>query len=278
MAIDLGSISIPMAALIVSMVAAAATITAAILQLRVAWRKELMARADHKPVTKKAKRGPVTAVFVLLIASAIGGFALSQYLMTDRQKKGDALEVDMLSRIDQLAVSAQRLENIRLLGESDILQQLRSEEALRHGREGVVALLGVAQCNSGNPGNPATEVATTEVRGCTEQQAIQLQLCAEVPALSTVSAIELYVRADDEPGPWNEKKLAAAGNDFGGGRFSEKSNERLVSETTRQVCYGLHYWNSEFGLQARMVVRYVPSPPPEKIQSAVIAPAVKHIE
>ena len=269
MAIDLGSISMPMAALMASMIGATATITAAILQLRIAWRKEMMARADHKPVTKKAKRGPVTAVFVLLIASAIGGFALSQYLMTDRQKKGDALEVDMLSRIDQLAVSAQRLENIRLLGEGDILQQLRSEEALRHGREGVVALLGVAKCNS------ATEVATTELRGCTEQQAIQLQLCAEMPALSTVTAIELYVRADDEPGPWNEKKLAAAGNDFGGGRFSEKSNERLVSETTRQVCYGLHYWNSEFGLQARMVVRYVPSPPPEKIQSAVIAPAVQ---
>ena len=272
MVVDFSNISMPMAALMASMIGATATITAAILQLRMAWRREMLARAEHKPVTKKAKRGPVTAVFMLLIASAIGGFALSQYLMTERQNKGETLEQDLLSKIDQLAVSAQRLENVRMLGESDVLRQLRIEEALRLGREGVVTLLGVGKCSV-----HSTDGSTAEPRFCNEQQATWVQLCTELPITATVSAIELYARVDDEPGPWSEKKLTAAGTDFGGGRFSEKSSEQVISESLRQICYGLSYWNSEFGLHARMVVRYVPSLPgvPEKTAAAVLAPAIQ---
>ena len=131
MVIDITNITMPVAALLASMIGAMATITAAFLQLRIAWRKEMMERAAHKPVTRKAKRGPITPVIILLIASAIGGFALSQYLVTDRRNKEEALEAQLQGRIDQLNVSAQKLENARLFGQDDILRQVRAEEAQR---------------------------------------------------------------------------------------------------------------------------------------------------
>jgi len=62
-------------------VAAAGTVIGALAQLRVAWRKEVSERARGVPATKKSRRGPVLAVSLLLIAAAVCGFALSQYLV-----------------------------------------------------------------------------------------------------------------------------------------------------------------------------------------------------
>jgi hypothetical protein len=245
MVIDVTNITMPMAALLASMIGATATITAAFLQLRIAWRKEMMERATHKPVTKKAKRGPITPVIILLIASAIGGFALSQYLVTEARNKDEALELELRSRIDQLSVSAQSLEKVRLYGEDGILRQVRAEEAQRVGKDGVATIIGVGKC----------AVAVAEAKTCSEQNALQLQLCAEIPITASVSAIDLYARTDDEPGPWHEKRVVA-GKDFGGGRYAEKPTERPINEELKQVCQGMNYWNSEFNLQARMVVRY----------------------
>jgi hypothetical protein len=245
MVIDVTNITMPMAALLASMIGATATITAAFLQLRIAWRKEMMERATHKPVTKKAKRGPITPVIILLIASAIGGFALSQYLVTDRRNKEEALEAQLQGRIDQLNVSAQKLENARLFGQDDILRQVRAEEVQRAGKDGVATIIGVGKC--------ALDLA--EAKSCSEQNAMQLQLCVEIPVAAAVSTIDLYARTDDEPGPWHEKRVVA-GKDFGGGRYAEKPTERPVNEEFKQVCQGMSYWNSEFNLQARMVVHY----------------------
>jgi hypothetical protein len=245
MVIDVTNITMPMAALLASMIGATATITAAFLQLRIAWRKEMMERAAHKPVTKKAKRGPITPVVILLIASAIGGFALSQYLVTDRRNKDEALEAQLQGRIDQLNVSAQKLENVRLFGQDDILRQVRAEEAQRVGKDGVATIIGVGKC----------ELASTEAKSCSEQNALMLQLCVEIPVAAAVSTIDLYARTDEEPGPWHEKRVVA-GKDFGGGRYSEKPIERPSNEVYKQVCQGMTYWNSEFNLQARMVVHY----------------------
>ena len=58
-------------------VAAAGTVIGALAQLRLAWRKEVAERARGVPATKKSRRGPVLAVFLLLIAAGVGGFAFS---------------------------------------------------------------------------------------------------------------------------------------------------------------------------------------------------------
>lgn len=248
MVIDITNITMPMAALLASMIGATATITAAFLQLRIAWRKEMMERAAHKPVTKKAKRGPLTPVIVLLIASAIGGFTLSQYLVSKGRERDEALELDLRNRIDQLTVSAQKLENVRLYGQDDILRQVRADELVRAGKNGVVSVLGVGKCL------PAANTPA-DTKACTEQTALRLQLCAEIPAVATLAAVELYARTEDELGPWHEKRVEA-GKDFGGGRYSDKPAEHPINEELKQVCQGISYWNSEFGLQARIVVHY----------------------
>lgn len=235
--------------LITSLIGAAATVIVALIQMRIAWSKELKARAENRPVTKKAKRGPVLAVFVLSLASAVGGFALSQYLATDEIRGVETLKSELSSRIDQLNLSTQRLENVRLFGKDDLLRQVRLEEALHHGMDGEAAFIGVGKC---------VAAAEAEAKSCNEQHALNLQLCAEVPATATVSSINLYARTDDESRSWNESQVVA-GYDFGSGRYSEKSMERSLSDSLKQVCHGLSYWNSETGLQARMVVHYVPN-------------------
>lgn len=269
MVIDITNITMPVAALLASMIGAMATITAAFLQLRIAWRKEMMERAAQKPVTKKAKRGPITPVIVLLIASAIGGFTLSQYLVSEGRKKDEALEVELRNRIDLLTVSAQKLENVRLHGEDDILRQVRAEEVVRAGKKGVVSVLGVGKC-------VLAAEASADAKACNEQTALRLQVCTEIPAFATVSTVELFARTEEELAPWHERRVEA-GKDFGGGRYNDKPAEHPINEDLKQVCQGISYWNSEFGLQARMVVHYT-APMPQPVQTpavpAVTAPVV----
>ncbi len=243
--IGTGGMTTPLATVLVSLIGAVATIIAASMQLRVAWHKEMLARAGHKPVTRKAKRGPIVAVIVLLLASAVGGFTLSQYLATGRHRNDAALEAELRGRINQLTASAQSLEKIRLFGQEDLLRQLRAEESLRVGNDGVATILGVGKCVS----------ASTEAKSCNEQNALPLQLCVEIPITVSVSAIELFARRDDVLSPWHERRVIA-GQDFGSGRFSEQPRERVISEKLKQVCQGVSYWNSEFNLQARMVVHF----------------------
>ena len=248
---ELTNIPMPVAALIASMIGATATITAAILQFRLAWKREMLARSEQKQVAKKTKRAPIRYMIILLVASAIGGFALSQYLVSEGRKKDDALEQDLRSRIDQLTMSAQRLENVRLYGQDDIMRQVRSEEAQRFGKDGVVTLIELGKC--------VRSAAPTDA-ACDEHSAMQIALCVEVPAAALVSALDFYVRTDDAPGAWSEKNQVVAGKDFGGGRFNDKPIERANNEISKQICNGLAYWNSEFAVQARMVARYVPLP------------------
>jgi hypothetical protein len=60
--------------LIAALIGATATMSAALINLRIAWKKELKARAEKKPVNKANNRGPVITVIVLMIASGIGGW------------------------------------------------------------------------------------------------------------------------------------------------------------------------------------------------------------
>jgi hypothetical protein len=74
-----------------AMIGASATMVTALIQLRLSWRKELKERERGQPISKKSRRGPVLLVFALMIASGVGGFAGSQYLMAWRN--GDRDEV-----------------------------------------------------------------------------------------------------------------------------------------------------------------------------------------
>src|SRR5215831_5633398 len=93
-----------------ALIAAAATVATALVQLRISWRKELKDRERGQPITKKTRRGPVLAVFALMVAAAVGGFSLSQYLMSLRYGDQDALRNELHAQLEEIKASAARLE------------------------------------------------------------------------------------------------------------------------------------------------------------------------
>src|SRR5438552_17728021 len=101
--------------LMASMIGALATVAAALVQLRISWRKEMKERERGQPITKKTRRGPVFVVIALLIAAAVGGFALSQYFVSlregDRDRDRDALRADLQSKLSEINATAMRLRS-----------------------------------------------------------------------------------------------------------------------------------------------------------------------
>lgn len=243
---QLSNISMPMAALLASLIGATATITASFLNLRMTWKKELLARANQKPVTKKSSRAPIVPLLALLLASAVGGFALSYYLGGKERANSEALEAELRTKIEQLGVTTQRLETVSLKGVDAITQQVREEERRKRGEEGVAAIVRLEKC------------VATGVEGqaaCDESTAHPVRLCTEIPANTRVAAIDLFARPEGDARPWSENRVIP-GADFGGGRFASRAAERLVNDVTKQVCQDLLYWNSDHAINGRMVVHY----------------------
>src|SRR5574340_56244 len=250
MAIEFSNISMPMAALLASLIGAAATMTASFMHLRMAWEKELLAaRANQKSATKKSARGPLMPLLTLLLAAAVGGFALSYYLGSKGRANNAALEAELRTKLEQLSVSAQRLEKLSLDGADAIARQVREEERRKHGMEGVAAMVMLEKCFAAGADGEAA---------CHESSARPVRLCTEIPTDSSVTAIDLFARSEGDARPWSESRVAA-GSDFGGGRFAAHPSERLISDTARQVCQDLLHWNSDHATNGRMVVRYAPA-------------------
>lgn len=244
---QLSNISMPMAALLASLIGATATITASFLNLRMTWKKELLARANQKPVTKKSSRAPVIPLLALLLASAVGGFALSYYLGSKERASSEALEAELRTKIEQLSVTTQRLEKVSLNGVDAITQQVRDEERRKRGEEGVAAIVRLEKCVAENVEGQAA---------CDESTVHPVRLCTEIPADGRVAAIDLFARPEGDARPWGENRVIP-GADFGGGRFASRISEHPVGDTTKQVCQELLYWDSNRAISGRMVVHYV---------------------
>src|SRR5215467_9135832 len=103
----------PSDSLIAAAIGALATVVTALVQLRISWRKELRERERGQPITRKSRRGPVIFVFALLIAAAVGGFALSQYFVSLRTGDRDELRADLQSKLAEINATALRLEQAR---------------------------------------------------------------------------------------------------------------------------------------------------------------------
>ncbi len=244
MDLQIANLPMPVAALLASLIGAAATITATLIQLRMAWRRELQAREKRQPVTSKARRGPVAAIVVLLVASAVGGFALAQYLASEGRKESQTIEADLRARLDQLSISAQRLEQASLGNNPELEAKVRRADAQQRGAEGSVVNVNVAACHGAEAQAP-----------CSEHQAQQLTLCAELPATATVTATHLFARDEEGRQPWTTQEVQP-GEEFDGGRFTGAPAERLDGDDTKQVCQTVSYWNSDRGRALRLIATY----------------------
>ena len=235
----------PSDSLIAAFVGALATIVTALIQLRISWRKELRERERGQPITKKARRGPVMVVFALMIAAAVGGFALSQYFVSLREGDRDALRADLQSKLSEINATALRLAEARMNERKEIETEVQHADASRQGDEGAAASVSVGPCKpQGLPG------AREE---CTEQSAPRVTVCASVPASATVKEVQLYIRADEKQ-PWPDARVQP-GQEAGQARFAEKFSER-AEEGAKQVCQAFANWSHEKTRVARIVVKY----------------------
>jgi len=142
----------------------------ALAQLRVAWRKEVSERARGVPATKRSRRGPVLAVSLLLIAAAVCGFALSQYLVRRSDHEAAALRGELQSQLARISATAERLERA---APSDHASSARVDDDRRAAEDvAVTTTLGLCRANGG----AATDATPT----CSEQEAQRVTLCGSV--------------------------------------------------------------------------------------------------
>jgi hypothetical protein len=226
-----------------ALIGAIATVLGALVQLRLSWRRELKERERGQPITKKARRGPVIVVFALMIAAAVGGFALSEYFMSLRNGDRDTLRAELQSKLSEISASAARLERARLAEREQVESGVVRAETLRRGEEGVAGSARVGPCKA------QTVAAAGSRSHCGEQDAVRVAVCARVPAAA------LYTRFEDTQQPWADSRVQP-GQDAGGARFVEKFFERPDGDAAKQVCQDFVNWSGEKARLARILVRY----------------------
>ena len=229
--------------LMASMVGALATVAAALVQLRISWRKEMKERERGQPITKKTRRGPVIVVFALLVAAAVGGFALSQYFVSLREGDRDSLRADLQSKLSEINATATRLEQARTNERRQIETEIQRADASRLGEEGAAASVVVGPCKP--------EGAK---QACTEQSAPRIALCARVPVAANVKEVQLYIASENSKQPWQESRVQP-GQEAGEARFAEKFSERPDGDA-KQVCQRFANWSGEKSRIARILVKY----------------------
>lgn len=221
--LNTSALSMPVAALIASLIGATATISATLIQLRIAWRKEIKARESRAPVTLKTRRGPVTAVLVLTVASAVGGFALAQYFATRGHEDALATEMALRARLEQLDRLAARLERAGAQR-----ADARASAGAAYDAASTSAAVTLVACVR----------AERDDQPCTEADAGHVTLCAGLPPGVRPTRVERYVREQGDPRPW-EQVLLGPGEHPVDGRFVGEPGAGTESQT---ICQEFTHW------------------------------------
>ena len=245
--------------ILAAIIAATATLSASLLQLRFSIAKELTARAQSAGGRKKS-RTPFIILFVMISAAAVAGFAFSQWLTENERLAQGTVEHELRARVEEISRTANQLELTRAGARAEIeMGVLR-----KIGSDGVVVTATVAPCRptvmtssaaTGSPPGVATETSPPSTAACTETEASSVTLCATIPNNATVSEVELFTRAADADTPWSSSRLLP-GQESGQARFAEKYVESPEGPGTKQICQGFAHWSAEHARAARMVVRY----------------------
>jgi hypothetical protein len=242
-----------------AIITATATICMSLLQLRFSLGRDGGARVSSSGGRRKG-RGPFAVLFVIIIASAVGGFALSQWMTENERVSQSVLQHELQDRVDQITRTANQLEQTR----AGVRAEIEAGVLRKIGSDGIVVMATVGPCRPSlvvSPPGTATppgvtgETAQSAAPVCTESEASAVTLCATIPANATITEIELYTRFAQSETPWSTSRVMA-GQESGQARFAEKYLEGPESPGTRQICQGFAHWSTEHARVARMVVRY----------------------
>lgn len=242
-----------------AIITATATVCMSLLQLRFSLGKDGGARVQAAGGRRKG-RGPFAILFVIIIASAVGGFALSQWLTENERVSQNMVQRELQDRVDQITRTANQLEQTRV----GVRAEIEAGVLRKLGSDGVVVMATVGPCRPslvvsppGTATPPGVTGETTQPAApvCTESEASAVTLCATIPANATITEVELYTRIAEAETPWSTNRVIA-GQESGQGRFAEKYVEGPEAPGTKQICEGFAHWSTEHARVARMVVRY----------------------
>ena len=241
-----------------AIIAATATLSASLLQLRFSVARELAARAQG-PSGRKKSRAPFVVLFVMIAASAVAGFSLSQWLTENERLAQGTLEHELRARVEEISRTANQLEVTR----AGVRAEIEMSLLRKLGSDGVVVMTTVGPCRpavvvtapgTSAPTGVSAETSPPPTAACTETEASSITLCATIPTNATISEVELFSRADPDT-PWSSSRMLP-GQESGQARFAEKYVEAPEGPGTKQVCEGFSHWSAEHARVARMVVRY----------------------
>jgi hypothetical protein len=247
--------------ILAAIIAATATLSASLLQLRFSIARELAARAQG-PAGRKKSRAPFLVLFVMVAAAAVAGFALSQWLVENERAAQGTLEHELRARADEAARTASQLAvtsaGARAEIEMGVLRRL--------GTDGVIVMTTVGPCRpalvvsppgTASPPGVSAEPPPPPAPACTETEASAITLCATIPNNARVTEVEVFAREANSETPWSSTRLNP-GKEAGQARFAEKFTERPDPEQPgmKQVCQDFAHWSTEHAQVARMQVRY----------------------
>jgi hypothetical protein len=99
-------------AVLAAIIAATATLSASFLQLRMALARDADARSRGQPISRRRGRVPMILIGIMLLASAVGGFALSQWLGDSQRSAQADMQRELRERMVELAAAVAALERL----------------------------------------------------------------------------------------------------------------------------------------------------------------------
>jgi len=247
--------------ILAAIIAATATLSASLLQLRFSIARELAARAQS-PAGRKKSRAPFIVLFVMVGAAAVAGFALSQWLSENQRAAQGTVEHELRERAEE----ATRTANQLAITSASARAEIEMSVLRRIGAEGVVVMTTVGPCRpalvvSASPGTASPPGVSAEpapapppAPGCTETEANAVTLCATVPTNANITEVELFARPADSDTPWS--RMLPGQDSALQARFADKYAESPDGQGMKRVCQGFTHWSTEQPRAARMVVRY----------------------
>jgi hypothetical protein len=238
---------------IAALAGAAATLVAALINLRIAWRREVLDRLNRAKSSPRTRRGLLIAILILVVASGVGGYAGAMYLMQTDHQNTRAMRTELRQRIAEIKDTAVRLEQSRLDDRAAVEAKARVDEERRRGAEGVAATTRIGPCRARAA---AGADAGADAAACTENDAVAVGVCVAIPAAATVYEVTPHARAEGDGAAWAERRLAL-GARAATVRFAAQPVERPESGSSKHLCVDAWSWDSQRTLDVRLLVKYL---------------------
>ena len=229
-----------------ALIGATATFITAMFQLLINARRQAAERAAGKPVSRKS--GNWLAVFALMLAAAVGGYALAQYQIFMDREDGKALRQDMQAKLRDLGDAAARLERAGSQRSDQSEPEAKMAAERRRGIDGIAAVMELPPCTV------AHALADAPAAACTESNAVRAAVCVTIPAAAAVTEVQFFTRLEDAQLSWMDASVQP-GQDAGAAKFVDAFYERAHGDT-KEVCQRFAHWNSQKGRSARILVKF----------------------